>query len=170
MIPVAIAMITVSVIYITLTLCSEGWSWLAYRLYTPRSVAVVSEENPFTLDHSKGTVERMGEDGTFQRVACTEDRSVGHQPFYYFLFERKLVQYVFEWEAEGTRWRGHYRYLKKGNSLTVGDTAELHYCKDKPWQYVVKDQKLWLQGGVKLIVYSLLLAMGVILLQSAIVS
>ena len=141
MLSLALLIIVISIVFIVVLLCSEGWSWLAYRIYSAHSVASVCEEVPFTLNESKGTVEKMEEDGTFQRLPCTEDRNVGHQPFYYFLFEKKRVQYVFEWKAEGTLWRGHYRYLKKRNSFAVGQTVELHYQKGKPLRYATESRR-----------------------------
>lgn len=168
MLSLALLIIVISIVFIVVLLCSEGWSWLAYRIYSAHSVASVCEEVPFTLNESKGTVEKMEEDGTFQRLPCTEDRNVGHQPFYYFLFEKKRVQYVFEWKAEGTLWRGHYRYLKKRNSFAVGQTVELHYQKGKPWRYAIEDQTLWTWFWVKLAAYAVLLAVGICLFAHAI--
>lgn len=168
MISFALFLIAFSVLLLILLLCSEGWAWLSYRVYSTRRMATVCEETPFTLDHSKGTVEKMAEDGTFHRLPFSEDRKVGHLPFYHLLFEKDRVQYVFEWEAEGTRWRGHYRYLKKKNFLPVGDEIELHCLKGKPWRYAVKDPALWRQFGIKLLIYIGLLAVGIALLASAI--
>jgi len=168
LISLALFLIAFSVLLLILLLCSEGWAWLSYRLYSSRCMAVVREETPFTLNHSKGTVEKMAEDGTFHRLPFSEDRNVGQLPFYYLLFEKNRVQYVFEWEAEGARWRGHYRYLKKKNFLTVGEEIELHYLNGKPWRYAVKDPALWHQLGIKLLIYIGLLAVGIALLASAI--
>lgn len=167
MIPVALLLIVMALICLVILFCSEGWTWLGYRLYGEKCVASVCEETPFTLDMSKGTVEKQEQDGTFHRISATEDRSVGHLPFYYALFEKGKVQPVLQWEAEDAVWRGHYRYLKEKGTVPAGAQVEVHYQKGKPWRYAIKDPALWRQFWIKLAVYGLVLAAGIVLFVQA---
>jgi len=167
MIQMALILIVAACICLAILACSEGWAWLSFRRYGGRCAANICAEVPFTLDMSKGTVEQQMEDGSFQRILSTEDRNVGHQPFYYFLFEKRRVQYVLTWEAEGTLWRGHYRYLKKKGALPVDGTVELRYQTGKPWRYAIQDPALWRALWIKLAAYGLVLAVGIVLLVRA---
>ena len=105
------------------------------------------------------------EDGSFCPVEYTTDRSVGHMPFYHWLFERGEYQYVLQWQAEGTLWQGHYRFLKKKGEWKIGDEVSLHYRRGKPWMYGVKDERLWRFFLGKCLLNVTVIFAGVILLM-----
>lgn len=142
MISIALMIMVFALPLLAVAVCDEGASWLGYRLYSGRGSAVVCQEVPFTLDQSKGTVEKLGPDGVFQVLANTQDRNVGHLPFFFRLFEKGKNQVVLQWEADGAIWRGHYRYLKKPGS--------------------------WWRFAVEVVCCLVLFVAGVLLLRSAI--
>lgn len=168
MISLALCLMALAVLLLVVAVCSEGASWLGYCLYSGRSSASVFQVVPFTLTESKGTVERQGPDGTFAALPNTQDRSVGHLPIYFQLFEKGKSQYILQWEAEGALWRGHYRYLKKEGFWRPSDTLELRYQQGKPWRYAVKDTALWRRFALEVVCCLALFALGLLLWRAAI--
>lgn len=143
MIQFSLVLLVLGLLGLTMALCTEGLAWWRYCFLRGKATAQVTDEVPAAFDTSKGTVLIRNEDGSSNPVESTMDRSVGHAPFYYWLFERGKFQYVLQWEAEGKRWQGHYRYLKKKGIWEVGDSIRLRYRPGKPWIYGVKDETLW---------------------------
>jgi hypothetical protein len=113
MIQFSLVLLVLGLLGLTMALCTEGLAWWRYCFLRGEATAQVTDEVPAAFDTSKGTVLIRNEDGSSNPVESTMDRSVGHAPFYHWLFERGKFQYVLQWEAEGKRWQGHYRYLKK---------------------------------------------------------
>ena len=150
------------------TLCTEGLAWWRYLAFRGRTVARVVDEMTASFSASRGTVEVRQEDGSFRPVESTGDRSVGHMPFYHWLFERGKVQYVLQWEAEGKLWQGHYCFLKKAGSWKIGDEIPLHYRKGKSWLYGVKDEPLWRVFLGKCLADVTVIFAGVILMMVAV--
>jgi len=143
MIQAAILLIVMSLVFLGITISTEGWAWLRYRCYGSSCEALVWDEIAFTLDCSRGTVEEQAEDGSFRRVHSTEDKNVGYQPFYHMLFEKGRYQYILEYRANGKTWHGYYPFLKKKGTWKIGDRIQLRYRTEKPWNYAVKDEQTW---------------------------
>lgn len=125
-----------------LALFSDGRHWLNYRLYSGRTMAKVYEIRPFTMNDSRSSVEQLWPDGTWKRLQQTEDRAVQLRPYGFLLFEQNKPMVRFSWEAEGSRFRGNYRYMYRTPLWNLRDTVELHYLPGKPWMYEAANPKL----------------------------
>lgn len=143
MIQLALLVMILGLMALVATLCTEGLAWWQYLRFRGQTQARVVDEMPASFAKSRGTVEVQMEDGSFCSVEATTDRSVGHMPFYHWLFEREKYQYVLQWQAEEKLWQGHCRFLKKKGEWKIGDEVSLHYRSGKPWMYGVKDERLW---------------------------
>lgn len=168
MIQTAMLLIVGSLVLLGVTICTEGWAWLQYRCYGESCEALVWDEISFTLDCSRGTVEQQAEDGSFQRILSTGDRSVGQLPFYHILFEKGKYQYIFEWQANGRVWHGHYPFLKKKGTWKIGDKVKLRYRAVKPWNYSVEDEQIWRTFLWKCLLGVMLFFCGILILAFAV--
>lgn len=167
MIQFALLVMVLGFVALVAALCTEGLAWWQYLGFQGQTAAQVVDEMEASFAVSRGTVEVQMEDGSFRPVEPTTDRSVGHMPFYHWLFERGKYQYVLQWQAEGKLWQGHYRFLKKKGEWQVGDSIALGYRTGKPWVYGVKDEKLWRVFLGKCLLDVTVIFAGVILLICA---
>lgn len=122
-----------------LELCTTGRELLSWHLYRGTASAVVSEVRTLHAPRSKGLVEESADGTHFTRIRTTEDREVGHWPFVFDLFDWNKNQYIFQWNAEGKVYRGHYPHLKSAGGREPGSAVPLRYKEGQPWKYAVAD-------------------------------
>lgn len=168
MVQVALLLIVFGFVLLILAVSVEGREWLRYCISPVQLEAQVVDEVPYTFDCSRGTVEVMQADGFFQRLPETEDRSVGHLPFYHMLFEKDKVQYIVLWNLEGNTYRGHYRFLKKRGTWKVGQRVPLRCDRKSPWRFALWDEELWRFFLGKCLLDVLILFAGILLLIYAV--
>lgn len=162
----SLLLIAFGVLVVIIALCTDGWFCLSYHLYSGRCTATVSGEIPFTLTCSKGCVEQYKSDGSVLTRAA--DRSVGHLPFYYLLFEKGKFQYILDWRANDSLFRGHYFFLKPKGAWRIGEEKELHFRPNAPWHYAIRDRAVMCRFVRQLFLGLVLLVIGCFLFVQSI--
>lgn len=168
MLQISMVLLFLGLISLTMTLCEEGIAWWRYRFCRGKASAQVVDKVKYTFDMSRGTVLVMQEDGSFEPVPSTADRSTGQLPFAYWLFQRGKYQYVLQWEGDGKLWKSHYRFLKRTGDWKIGDRIPLSYRPGRPWVYGIRDEGTWRVFLAKCLGNVILIFAGILMMISAV--
>ena len=115
--------------------------YFKWCLYKEKAKGTVFSINKAELTSSYRFVEEKTE-GHFSPIEETQDRNFAYPPFKPGIGDRQYYP-IFQWKSEEREFRGHYPYLGPKDRWKAGDTIEVHYSARKPWNYAVKDTRMW---------------------------
>ena len=161
---ISFLLIVLGGLLLIVTLCTEGMACIGYFIYKGKTEAVVSSVEEHSIEKSKRLVEKQKQDGEYEAILATQDRSVHYVPWK--MKGKKLA--VIKWNTGESNWRARYPYLRKREIWEEGDTLELHYSLNRPWKYAVCDKHMWIVAGIKCVAYAGIVLIGILILVGSI--
>ena len=134
--------LSVTLMLLLTELSTTGWELLSRRFYSQSVEAEVIENRVVLEPQSKGLVEYSADGKAFERISSTEDRETGYFPLLFLLTEKNRYQTVFQWQVDGTFYRGYYRHLKRKPAWQAGERVFLRCRKGQPWKYALVDREV----------------------------
>lgn len=120
------------------TRITDYFKWLLYKEKANGTVFSINMAESTTS--RRFVEEKTGEH--FNPVEETQDRNFAYPPFKPGIGGRRFYP-IFQWKSGEREFRGHYPYLGPKDRWKAGDTIEIHYSARKPWNYAVKDIRMW---------------------------
>lgn len=134
--------IALAAILLFVECATEAMDAFRFFFYKDNSTASVVGNEPFSVSRSKRLVEQNESRKGYAPIGATQDRNSNY-PYVlspaYWMYKKKAVFPVLEWETDENTWRAHYPYARK---WTNGSQVTVRYNAACPWKYAVRDNSL----------------------------
>lgn len=130
------------VFFLLIECATEVPDALRYFLYKSNSTADIVGKEPFSISRSKRLVEQNENQEGYHPVRATQDKNSNYPYVFspnYWMYRKKKVFPIIEWETKGNTWRAHYPYARK---WATGSQITVRYNAACPWKYAVMDNSL----------------------------